>query len=83
LLIRPQGNGERWKSEQNATYVVEPVNVLSVKGRATADSASIAQAPVNARSVREAAGEKPGTTDEAAAASASRHRDNIEDCSII
>jgi hypothetical protein len=64
-------------------YVVEPVNVLSVKGRATADSASTARAPVNAHSVREAAGEKPSTTDEATPAGALRHRDNIKGCSII
>ena len=63
--------------------VVEPVNVLSVKGRATVDSASTARAPVNARSVREAAGEKSNTNDKAEEASAPRPRDTIKVCSII
>jgi hypothetical protein len=53
-MCRPE-NKKQWKNEQNAMCAVQPVNVLSVKGPATADSASTAQAPVNARSVREAA----------------------------
>jgi hypothetical protein len=62
---------------------VEPVNVLSVKGPATADSASTAQEQVNARSVRAAAAEKPSTNDESARAIASGCRDNMKVCSVI
>jgi hypothetical protein len=63
---------------------VERVNVLSVKGPATADSASIARGRVNARNVREAAAEKPGTNDTSRRRDTitSRRRDNIKVCSI-